>query len=148
MDILLITPEHPLYAAEFDLRYRVLRAPLGMSRASTLYTYEAESWHWVAAELSQVWGCVVFHGESPDTGRLLQMAVDPTRQKTGVGRALVDRLERDVAAHGFRRVTLHARETALGFYQRLGYSCYGQPYIEVGLPHRHMHKALGQSTGS
>jgi predicted GNAT family N-acyltransferase len=28
------------------------------------------------------------------------------------------------------------------FYERLGYAVYGDPFEEVGVPHRHMRRAL------
>ena len=41
-----------------------------------------------------------------------------------------------------REVTLHARANVVGFYERLGYSAQGDPFLEVGIPHRHMRRAL------
>jgi predicted GNAT family N-acyltransferase len=70
------------------------------------------------------------------------MAVEPARQGTHVGQALVRELEQEVSRRGFRTVTLHARETAVGFYARLGYQVFGEPFTEVGVPHRHMRREL------
>jgi hypothetical protein len=30
----------------------------------------------------------------------------------------------------------------VGFYERLGYSIYGDPFVEIGIEHRHMQKKL------
>jgi predicted GNAT family N-acyltransferase len=43
---------------------------------------------------------------------------------------------------GKSRIMLHARETAIPFYQKLGYEVTGEPLTEVGLPHRIMEKLL------
>lgn len=131
-----------LHRGALDLRFRVLRAPLGMPAGSERYVAEDACLHLVAVAAGSVVGCVVFHPQSPTGGRLLQMAVDPTWQGRGVGRRLVEELEREVARRGFRRVLLHARQGAIGFYERLGYECEGEPYVEVGIPHRTMVKAL------
>jgi ribosomal protein S18 acetylase RimI-like enzyme len=139
----------PLHAAELDLRWRVLRAPLGYPREATAFPFEAESLHLLALEGEAVVGCVLFHPEGPDTGRLFQMAVEPARQGQGIGERLVGALEAELAGRGFRTVTLHARETAVGFYARLGYAVVGEPFSEVGIPHRHMRRSLGpESQGS
>jgi predicted GNAT family N-acyltransferase len=37
---------------------------------------------------------------------------------------------------------MHARQTAVGFYQKLGYSITGEPFEEVTIPHYIMEKAL------
>lgn len=88
-------------------------------------------------------GCVLFHPEGPDTGRLFQMAVEPSRQGQHIGQQLVRTLEAEVSSRGFRTVTLHARQAATGFYARLGYAVFGEPFTEVGVPHRHMRRTLG-----
>ena len=43
---------------------------------------------------------------------------------------------------GGRLLTLHARETAVAFYLRLGYRVVGEPFVEVTIPHRTMEKLL------
>jgi ribosomal protein S18 acetylase RimI-like enzyme len=128
---------------ELDLRWRVLRKPLGQGRDAAVFPFEAESLHLVALEAGRVVGCVLFHPEGPETGRLFQMAIEPDRQGTGLGTRLVRALEEEVGARGFREITLHARDTAVGFYARLGYLSFGAPYVEVGIPHQNMRRALG-----
>jgi ribosomal protein S18 acetylase RimI-like enzyme len=128
--------------AELGLRWRVLRAPLGYSPEATVFPFEEESLHLVALDGGAVVGCVLFHPEGPDTGRLFQMAVDPARQGEHIGQKLVRELEREVARRGFRVVTLHAREAAVGFYAQLRYETFGEPFTEVGIPHRHMRREL------
>jgi ribosomal protein S18 acetylase RimI-like enzyme len=127
------------------LRWRVLRAPLGHAREATRFPFEDESLHLVALEAGQLVGCVLFHPEGPHTGRLFQMAVEPARQGQHLGRKLVRALEAEVARRGFRSVTLHAREGAVGFYARLGYETFGEPFSEVGVSHRHMRRMLDGS---
>ena len=39
-------------------------------------------------------------------------------------------------------VSLHARETAIGFYARLGYVPEGERYLENGIPHLTMRRQL------
>jgi ribosomal protein S18 acetylase RimI-like enzyme len=120
----------------------VLRAPLGHPAEATLFPFEKESLHLVALDGGDVVGCVLFHPEGPDTGRLFQMAVEPARQGQHIGQKLVRELEREVARRGFRVVTLHAREAAVGFYAQLGYETSGEPFTEVGIPHRQMRREL------
>jgi ribosomal protein S18 acetylase RimI-like enzyme len=106
------------------------------------FPFEAESLHLLALDGPRVVGCVLFHPEGPRTGRLLQMAIEPDRQGQGLGKRLVHALEEEVGRRGFDEVTLHARETAVGFYAGLGYVPFGAPYTEVGIPHRNMRRGL------
>lgn len=39
---------------------------------------------------------------------------------------------------GAPEIHLSSREDAVGFYRRYGFQCSGEPYSEVGIPHRHM----------
>ncbi len=68
------------------------------------------------------------------------MAVDA--QERGVGRALVARLDEEARARGLTRVEVHARETARGFYAKLGYLPEGTLFVEVTIPHIAMSKTL------
>jgi predicted GNAT family N-acyltransferase len=140
--LMFIGTDSPEYARELDLRWRILRKPLGHGPEAVAFPFEAESLHLIALEGDRVVGCVLFHPEGPATGRLFQMAVEPDRQGTGLGTGLVRALEAEVARRGFGEVTLHARDSAVGFYARLGYEAFGEPYVEVGIPHRSMRKAV------
>lgn len=132
----------PEYAQELDLRWRVLRKPLGFAPDAVAFPFEVESLHLVALDAGRVVGCVLFHPEGTETGRLFQMAVEPDRQGTGLGTRLVRTLEVELGRRGFREVTLHARDTAVGFYARLGYAPVGPPHVEVGVPHQNMRRTL------
>ncbi len=132
-----------LYAGERRLRFEVLRRPLGMPEGSEENPAEARAEHLVAHDAGHVVGCVMFLAD-PDGqgGKLLQMAVAEARRGQDLGRTLVRELERHVAARGVAQVHMHARETAIGFYERLGYAVVGEPFTEVGLPHRLMRRDL------
>jgi GNAT superfamily N-acetyltransferase len=128
------------YELVLDLRYRVLREPLGMARCQVTIAGELDALHVVATEGGAVVGTVLFDFA---TGRLRAMAVDPSRQRAGIGARLVRRLEEALALRGVREVTLHARADVIGFYEHLGYAIRGAPFVEIGLQHRTMGKALG-----
>lgn len=143
VDLRWITQDDPGYPGERDLRYRVLRAPLGLPPGSEENRAEAACLHLIAQDpRGRVVGCVIFRRDDPRRGQLMQMAVDPSVAGHGVGRALVRALEAGLAKDGVEEIYLHARETAVGFYERLGYAIEGAPYTEVGLPHRTMRKML------
>ncbi len=137
-----------LYRGERDLRWRLLRAPLGRPRGSEENPHEAEALHWVAFKTSDdgqthVIGCVLLHLREEDgerVGKLMQMAVDPDWQGHGIGRALVDAVFAEAWRLRLASVVLHARDTAVGFYLRCGCTLEGAPFEEVGLPHRRMRK--------
>lgn len=141
MRLVLIDPNHPLYAQERALRYEILRKPLGMEPGSELFPQEEECLHLVALEEERVLGCVLFRPQDK-TGRLFAMAVSEPMQGKGVGTKLVRELIRLVRERGFHEIFLHARDHALGFYERLGFQVTGDPFLEVGIRHLRMQQRL------
>eukprot|EP00123_Amoebidium_parasiticum_P011844 comp20934_c0_seq1/m.27960 comp20934_c0_seq1/g.27960 ORF comp20934_c0_seq1/g.27960 comp20934_c0_seq1/m.27960 type:complete len:158 (-) comp20934_c0_seq1:687-1160(-) len=148
--LLEINPTKPedadLYAKERDLRYEILRKPLGgiySDRKNAKFEFEDVSIHLVAVTPdSRVVGCVLFNPGYNRCGRLYQMAVDPTMRGQGLGTRLVRRLEEVLRERGFNQITLHARQVSVQFYEKLGFHVHGEPFIEVTIPHRHMSKKL------
>src|SRR5688572_24474649 len=124
--------DDPLCEAERELRFRVLREPLGFSRADVVVEGEDESMHLAALADGHVVACVMLTPTGPARGKLRQMAVDPSLQGTGLGRALVRHLEQALSSAGFDEIELHARDHAVGFYEKLGYAPEGDAFIEVG----------------
>lgn len=141
-----IEREDPLYGGERRLRYEVLRAPLGMSEGSEENPQEARCAHCVAVDTGtgRVVGCVLALPDRDDPTRvkLLQMAVAPELAGQGIGARLVRELERRVRDEGATEVHMHARMSARGFYEKLGYSGSGEVFTEVGLPHIRMSRRL------
>jgi len=82
------------------------------------------------------------------TGRLLpdghigRMAVLPTWRRRGVGAALLTELMRIALEQGFAEVVLNAQTQAMAFYGRHGFSAEGEAFLDAGIPHRRMRRAL------
>ena len=71
-----------------------------------------------------------------------RIAVLPDGRGMGVGRAIVEELMRRAKAQGCPGFCLHARRTALGFYQRLGFRETGETFLEDGIPHSRVERRL------
>jgi ribosomal protein S18 acetylase RimI-like enzyme len=95
-------------------------APMGADYAALI----AAAAVWVAHDAAEVVGVLVLHER--DTALLIEnVAVHPSRQGRGIGRALVAFAEEQARAAGLAEVTLYtnARMTAnLRFYPALGYA--------------------------
>jgi YbgC/YbaW family acyl-CoA thioester hydrolase len=91
-------------------------------------------------------------GQVIATGRLLpteagvahigRMAVHRALRSGGHGAAVLQALEAAARARGDRELALNAQRSAERFYARLGYAPYGEPFVEVDIPHIAMKKAL------
>jgi ElaA protein len=72
-----------------------------------------------------------------------RVAVPRDLRGTGIGAALMAALESEAAAAGLAEVKLNAQESAIPFYERLGYEGVGPRFHEAGIPHRAMRRTLG-----
>ena len=143
IEIVRIDTSQALYPQEIDLRVRVLREPLGMSRESVTFPFENEAEHFLAVERECVVGCALLHRREL-ASKVFQMCVEPTLQRRGLGRQLIAALECWAKTQGIERLFLHARAQVAEFYVRLGYQAVGQAFQEIGMPHLRMEKSLPQ----
>lgn len=81
--------------------------------------------------------------EKPQVARIGRMAVTRVLRAAHIGREIMRALEREAQKRGDREITMHAQRSAEGFYQRLGYSVRGEPFVEANLAHVEMVKKLG-----
>lgn len=78
----------------------------------------------------------------PATAKAERVAVRRSARGRGVGRALMVALEDAARTKGHRVLRLAAQEAAIPFYEALGYRPEGEPFLEAGIVHRRMDKAL------
>ncbi|WEK36393.1 MAG: GNAT family N-acetyltransferase [Candidatus Pseudobacter hemicellulosilyticus] len=130
------------YQQMVQLRNDILRKPLGLTLSPEELEKEKEEMLIGAFEEDKILACCMLIKEDAQTARLRQMAVLNNLQGKGIGRALLVFAENVAYDLGYRRITMHARKTAVGFYEKLGYSVSGQEFDEVTIPHCLMEKAL------
>lgn len=132
----------PAYQCALQLRNEVLRKPLGLSLFDENLSTEHDNYGVLAFDDAQLVGCIMLQPVTESCVKFRQMAVSPLKQKSGIGTLIVQEAERLAIKHGFSEVVLHARESAIGFYTRLGYSIQGARFMEVSIPHFKMKKSL------
>lgn len=131
----------PDYYLALELRRELLRTPLGLDFSELEIAEESNQVFMGAFESGEAIGTLtlVLNGK---TCKMRQVAVDSTHQGHGVGSKLVEFAEKWAKQNGFERMDLHARKTAVHFYQSQGYAILGAEFIEVTIPHFKMTKAL------
>ena len=125
------------------LREIVLRRPLQLAWSDLEVSEEPLCFHFAACEEGRVIATLLLKPIDDRTIKMRQVAVEAAAQRRGVGSRLIAYAEAFAHARGYTRMIAHARESATGFYERLGYSLIGEPYIEVTIPHRAAVKELG-----
>jgi len=130
------------YQQMVTLRTEILRKPLGLTFTPEELESEKEEILIGAFEEEKMLGCCMLIRADDRTVRLRQMAVLNNLQGKGIGRALMQFAENLARDRGYSRMTMHARVSATGFYEKLGYEVRGDQFDEVTIPHYIMEKSL------
>ncbi len=100
---------------------------------------------WVEEQTDQLCGCVWLEPRGDGTWYLGSLAIDPDRQNSGLGRAMLSAAERWVTERGGNRVRMcvvNVRDALIAWYLRRGYHKTGEthpfPYDDhrFGIPLR------------
>lgn len=124
----------------YDLRYRILREPLGKERGSERNDGDENGNHFALYENNKL---VAIARLDQAICQARFVAVETDLQGKGYGREIMTALENKAERLGYGRLILHARDYALPFYEKLGYPLIGPSYklFDV-LQHFEMFKKL------
>ncbi|HET9277896.1 MAG TPA: GNAT family N-acetyltransferase [Flavitalea sp.] len=130
------------YQQMVQLRNDILRKPLKLTLTPEELAKEKDEILIGAFEEEKMLGCCMLIIVDSSTVRLRQMAVLNNLQGKGIGRALMQFAENIARDRGFKKIIMHARKSAAGFYEKLGYQVCSDEFEEVTLPHYEMEKKL------
>lgn len=77
-----------------------------------------------------------------DTAKIQRVAVVDSHQKKGVGADIMQATIDYARTEQFAQVVLGSQADATGFYTKLGFESFGEPYEEAGIPHQNMRLTL------
>jgi N-acetylglutamate synthase-like GNAT family acetyltransferase len=124
------------FKAYYTLRYHVLREPGGHPRGTEKDDYEPISEHFMALDDSgQVIGVAKLHEKSPGVGHLSHLAVDPDVQQKGVGRMLLEAVEKRAREKGYKTLGAMSRITATAYFEKFGFHIAEMPAMHLGTVH-------------
>ena len=138
----------------YALRYEVFVVGQHVPEELERDALDAEADHAVARQAGTVVGTGrLVNGRIDEQGRLEpdtrglvvtigRMAVAADARGTGTGRALLDELVDRAAERGLPAVELHSQLHARGFYERAGFTPFGDVYLEAGIEHLGMRREL------
>jgi len=126
------------------LRDKVLRTPLGLTLSEQDLVKDAND---ILLGLSiprprRIGACCILTPMDDATVKLRQMAVEDGLQGAGIGASMLSFAEFVAKEKGYRKVILHARKVAIGFYLKYDYNIVGEEFTEVGIPHFEMEKEI------
>jgi len=138
----LVIWQSPAYFRIVKLRDNILRKPLGLALSDSDLKAEKDEFIFGFFIGSTPIASLQIKPLNTHKAKLRQMAVDSNYQGIGLGKQLIFQVEDFLKKSNFTSIELHARKSALGFYQKLGYKIISDEFIEVGIPHFKMNKEL------
>lgn len=142
MEIIEIKYGSKQYHQEVVLRDKYLRKPLGLKLSDADMFDEENQWHFGVFDKNALLASVTLNPISKSTVKLRQMVVSDNYRKKGLGRMLIDHIENEVRLRGINSIELASRIEAKSFYESLGYTSYGDEFVEIGLTHIGMQKCI------
>jgi len=130
------------YHESLRIRDLYLRKPLGLKLSDQDLENEEKQYHFGVIENSSLIASVVIKPITEFKVKLRQMIVLPEFQGRGVGRFLIDEVEKSLCNQGIEEIEMAARFSKKGFYQKLGYRSIGDIFFEVGIEHIKMNKKI------
>ncbi len=130
------------YESMCRLRDEVLRRPIGLRLTEEEQANDSGDILIGCMKNDEAIACCILKIIDTNTVKLRQMAVRNDCQGQGFGKKVLDFAETWSRNKGYTRIIMHARKTALGFYQKSGYITQGAEFTEVGIPHFEMIKML------
>jgi predicted GNAT family N-acyltransferase len=127
--------------AALALREDVFVSEQGVSLDEERDGRDAGALHLVVLDDGAVVGTcrLLFEGTTVKLGR---MAVARSRRGLGLARALLTEAEAQSRTRRARRIVLAAQLNAQALYDRAGYDAYGDVFLDAGIEHVMMAKAL------
>lgn len=132
------------YEKMVELRFQILREPLGLEFSKEDLEQDKDDLLLIIQypNNGEIVGCCILTRLNEYTIQLRQMAIADFGQKKGWGSMLLDFAETVATQYEYNYIYLHAREIAVGFYKKNGYTIEGNRFQEVGIPHYEMLKHI------
>lgn len=110
------------YFDYYSFRWQMLRKPWGNEKGSEQDELENNAFHRIALHDDIIIACGRLHLVEATTAQIRYMAVSEDFQQQGIGKLILLSLEEIAKHHQANKIILNARESAVGFYEKQGYS--------------------------
>ena len=116
------------WEAYYDLRYEVLRKPLGKPIGSERNEGDAIGIHFALFDNDVIRAIARLDPMDKNTCQVRFVAVSSEMQGKGYGKLIMLRVEAEGRKEGYSKLILHARDYAVEFYKKLDYKLIGESY--------------------
>ena len=129
----------------FAVRRKVFVEEQGITEGLEFDGNDGKALHIVAMNGDKVIGTARVLFLAPNQAKLERMAILKAFRRKGVGRRLIDNLNKELSKRQVEQVVLHAQYSVVDFYKSCGFEESGSPFWEAGIKHIKMRKRLLQA---
>jgi len=126
----------------YAVRFTVFVEEQGVDPEIEVDEYEDDATHFVAYHDGEPVGAARLREPEPGVGKVERLAVLKSHRGEGLGRQLMEAVEREAERWGLERLTLHGQLRVADFYEHLGYEQVSDEFDEAGIPHVEMEKSI------
>ncbi len=120
--------------AIIELRYKILRKPWDQPKETATDGLEETSINFfISDENGIALACGRLQENENKVGQIRYMAVDDSQQGKGLGKKIVQALEKKGKEIGLKKIELQARENAVEFYKSNGYAIKEKSFLLWGI---------------
>ena len=143
-DLNIVSPQdHIDFENYFNLRWEILRKPIGKSIESLKDKYEDSSYHLIGVIDNKIIACGRLHFNNAYEAQIRYMAIDENFQRKGIGVKIIELLEAEAKKKRINKIILNARNHVIEFYEKSGYKAVRKyEDSDTGIPHTTMEKIL------
>lgn len=124
----------------FEVRTRVFIEEQGVSRDVEWDGLDTNAIQFIAKNHDMVIATARVRFLSNSCAKLERMAVLKSFRKQGIGKQLLNTIEKNLINKQIPKIILHAQWSAIPFYQACGYAEIGEPFFEAAIKHIEMYK--------
>ncbi len=125
-----------------EVRRQVFIKEQGIKREEEFDGLDQNSDHVIAYDKNVPVGTARIRYKNDVSAKLERIAVLKSYRGQGIGKEIVKTSLKLAQPKGASEVTLHAQQSTVGFYEKLGFQQEGEPFEEAGIPHIAMTKKL------
>ncbi len=144
MEIVIRAPKNQIeWEQYYDLRYRILRQPWNQPRGSEHNEGDETGIHFALFENDKIAAIARLDVNAENIAQVRFMAVESTIQRKGFGKQVMLAIESYCKTQNSSEIILHARETAIPFYESLNYQLVEKSHLLFNeIQHFLMHKHI------
>ncbi|QGN06911.1 GNAT family N-acetyltransferase [Halorhabdus sp. CBA1104] len=126
----------------YEVRFAVFVEEQGVDPDIEVDEHEDEAIHFVAYADDEPVGAARLREPEAGVGKVERLAVLQSHRGNGLGKALMNAVEREARDRALTTLTLHGQLRVAEFYEYLGYERASEEFMEAGIPHVEMTKSL------